>query len=227
VRLPTIHLAAVVGLASVVFAVACVLPQLLRLRKTGAADGVSLPAMANSFVSGVAWTAFGLGLHDPWVTVTSLAGLPPLAVSLVLGWRAGAVRSGLWVPALWAAVLTVVAVLAPLSGPRPLTALLGCSIAWMVVPATVTAWRSTDVSGIAPTSWMLLAADGLVGGAYGLVAGIAANVVYACVAGAGAVAVLGRLAWPRLRRTGVPELPAAPMGTATADLSVVRESMAA
>ena len=76
-----------------------------------------------------------------------------------------------------------------------LAAVLGASALWYVTPAAVTAWRSADVSGIAAGTWLLLALDGLVAGAYGVVASVPAYLVYAAIAVVGALTVLARVYW--------------------------------
>ncbi len=82
---------------------------------------------------------------------------------------------------------------------------------WYVVPAAVTAWRSADISGLAPGTWWLLAVDGGVGGAYGVAAGVTAYLVYASMALTGALVVLARVWW-----RWVPECGAcAPLGGCT------------
>ena len=71
---------------------------------------------------------------------------------------------------------------------------LGCSILWFVGPAAVTAWRSADVSGLAAQTWLVLAADGVIFGLYGLVADVTADRVYAVTSILGSGVVLARIA---------------------------------
>ncbi len=185
----------VVGAVTVVLALAFGVPQWLRVRRTGSVSGISLPSIVNSLVSTTAWLLYGLHLHDVWITATSVAGLPALVVTATAVLRLGGSRSGLWIPAAWAAVLVTAALLGPVL-PTAFPTVLGASVLWYVTPAASTAWRSADVSGVASGTWMLLALDGGLAGAYGVLAEVPASIVYAAVASLGAVVVLARLWWP-------------------------------
>ncbi len=185
-----------IGAGSVVFACACTVPQLSKLRRVRTAAGVSIAALANSTISGVAWTAYGVAHHSLWVALPSLVGLPATAAALVIAWRRGAARNRLWLPAAWAAVLATTVVAGPWLGSGPLTVALGFSIALMVTPAAITAWSSHDVSALAANAWAMLIADALLAGTYGYVAHVAANVLYGMVATAGSLMILTRLAIP-------------------------------
>jgi len=186
----------VVGASSVVFAFACTVPQLLKLRRVRGAAGVSIASLANSTISGAAWTTYGVAHHEVWVALPSLVGMPATAAALVIAWRRGAARARLWLPVAWAAVLATTAVAGPWVGSSPLTVALGFSIALMITPAAITAWRSHDVSALAANAWGMLIADALLAGTYGYVADVAANMLYAAVAVTGSLVILTRLAIP-------------------------------
>lgn len=188
-------LVAVTGAATMALAFAFGLPQWLHVRRTGTVAGVSLPSLANTLISTVAWILYGLSLRDVWVTLTSTAALPALLASLTVVLRTGVSRRGMWLPLVWALTLVATAAIGPwLPGLFP--AVIGLSILWYVAPAAVTAWLSPDVSGVARASWLLLIVDGSVAGLYGVVADVPAYLVYATVAILGAAAVLARLYWP-------------------------------
>jgi len=182
------------GAATAALALAFGLPQFLRVRRTGSVAGVSLPSVTNTVVSTTAWLFYGVHLHDFWVAMTSVVGLPSLVATFVAVVRRSDVRAGMWLPLLWAAILAGTAALMPWL-PALFPAVLGASALWYVTPAAVTAWRSADVSGIAAGTWLLLAVDGLVAGAYGVAAAVPAYLVYAGVALAGALVVLARVYW--------------------------------
>lgn len=203
------NLSTVIGASSVVFAFACTVPQLLKLRRVRTAAGVSIAALANSTISGVAWTTYGVAHHAAWVALPSFVGLPATAAALLLAWRRGAARTRLWLPAVWAAVLVTTAVAGLWVGPTPLTVALGFSIALMITPAAITAWRSHDVSALAANGWAMLMADALLAGTYGYVADVAANVLYAVVATTGSLMILTRLAIPSHVHERLVPLPAA------------------
>jgi uncharacterized protein with PQ loop repeat len=212
----------VVGASSVVFAFACTVPQLTKLRRVRTAAGVSLVALANSTISGAAWTTYGVVHHAVWVALPSLVGLPATAASLVIAWRRGAHRSRLWLPMVWGAVLATAAAAGPWVGATPLTVALGFSIALMIAPAAITAWRSHDVSALAANAWGMLIADALLAGTYGYVAHVAANLLYGAVAVSGSLLILTRLAIPTyVHELLVPQRCALPLPQHDAHLAAV------
>jgi uncharacterized protein with PQ loop repeat len=182
------------GAATAALALAFGLPQFFRVRRTGSVAGVSLPSVTNTVVSTTAWLVYGVHLHDVWVIVTAAVGLPSLVATFLAVLRRSDDRTGMWLPLLWTALLAATAALTPVL-PSLFPAVLGASALWYVTPAAVTAWRSADVSGIAAGTWLLLALDGLVAGAYGVVANVAAYLVYCAVALVGAGIVLARVYW--------------------------------
>jgi uncharacterized protein with PQ loop repeat len=187
-------LTAVTGALTALLALSFGVPQFLHVRRTRSVAGISLPSITNSLVSTTAWLAYGVWLGDVWVTVTSIVGLPALAAAGWVALRHGASRRGMWVPALWSATLLLALLVTPVL-PTAFATVLGASVLWYVTPAALTAWRSADVSGIAAGTWLLLLADGLVAGAYGVLADVPAYLVYAVTAALGAMAVLARLWW--------------------------------
>ena len=192
----TITLATAVGLAGTVLAFAYTVPQLRRLIRLRSAAGISVAALANSTISGVAWTAYGVVEHEIWVALPAFFALPATAGALGVAWFRGGSRSRLWLPVVWLATITTATALVPVVGPGPITVALGCSVALMITPAAVTAWRSHDVSAIAASAWAMLIVDAVLAGAYGLMAGIDANLLYAAVATAGSLVILARVGMP-------------------------------
>ena len=182
------------GAATAALAVAFGLPQFFRVRRTGSVAGVSLPSVTSTLVSTTAWLFYGLHLQDFWVTITSVVGLPSLIATFVAIVRRSDDRTGMWLPLGWAGLLAATAVATPWA-PALFATVLGASALWYVAPAAITAWRSADVTGIAQGTWLLLALDGLIAGAYGIAAGVAAYLVYAVVAAIGAIIVLSRIWW--------------------------------
>ena len=184
----------VTGAATAALALAFGVPQWLRVRRTGSVAGVSLPSVTNTVVSTTAWLVYGVHLHDFWVILTAAVGLPSLVGTFVAVVRRSDERAGMWLPLTWAALLAGSAAATPWL-PTLFPAVLGASALWYVTPAAVTAWRSADVSGIAAGTWLLLALDGLVAGAYGVIASVPAYLVYCAVALVGAGIVLARVYW--------------------------------
>ena len=191
----------ITGLATAVLAFAFGFPQWFRVRRTGSVAGISLASVTNSLVSTAAWLVYGLAIKDVWVTTTSIVGLPATVATLVAVMRRSDDREGMWVPAAYAGILAAAAALTPWL-PAVFPALLGMSILWFAVPAAVTAWGSPDVEGLAQGTWWLLVLDGVIAGAYGVLANVPAYLVYAVVAIVGAAVVLTRLHWRWLPECG-------------------------
>lgn len=185
----------VTGLATAGLAFAFGFPQFFRVRRTGSAEGVSLASVTNSLVSTTAWLLYGFSLQDVWVITTSLVGLPAIIATIHVVRRAKDDHTGMWMPVVYTALLAATALLIPVA-PWLFPAVLGCSILWFVTPAALTAWRSADISGLATGTWWLLVVDGLVAGAYGMLANVGAYLVYAAIALVGSLVVLARLHWP-------------------------------
>lgn len=205
----SLTLASAVGLAATLLAFGYTVPQFAKLRRMTSAAGVSIAALACSTVSNVAWTAYGVLERDVWIALPAAVAVPATAGALVLAWFRGGSRSRLWLPAAWTVVVVTAGLSAPFVGPVPATIVLGCSVALLVTPAALTAWRSQDVSAIAASAWVLMILDALLAGAYGVLAGVDANILYAAVAILGSVAILVRVQLPtdlhaRLVRLPVP-----------------------
>ena len=78
-----------VGLAGTLLAFAYTVPQLRSWSALARAAGVSVAALANSTISGIAWTTYGVVEHELWVTAAGVLALPATAGALVLAWRGG------------------------------------------------------------------------------------------------------------------------------------------
>lgn len=184
-------------LAPAVFLVR-LLPQPLKLARTGVDDGVSPMAAFNQVVAEVAWLAYGLlqARVSIWL-VSAVALFPSGWQALLLVRRArtsdliGAGCFGLIVAAAWAT--------------GTLGPLLGASVLVTTGPQVVEAIRSDDLSGIAPATWWIALADAALWGAYGWVIADWALVGYWAVLTTCALTVLGRVAWTRRRQPGTVE----------------------
>lgn len=192
----TFDLATLVGLAGTLLAAAYTVPQFRKLRTMTSAAGVSVAALANSTISGVAWTVFGAVEHEVWIALPAAVAIPATVGALVLAWLRGGSRDRLWLPVVWLAVVSVAGLAAPWVGSGPATVVLGCSVALLVTPAALTAWRSHDVSAIAASAWSLMIVDALLAGTYGVLADVNANLIYATVATIGSLAILLRIGIP-------------------------------
>ncbi|GAB3195959.1 hypothetical protein GCM10027062_04070 [Nocardioides hungaricus] len=204
----SLDLATIIGLAGTVLAAAYTVPQFRKLRATTTAAGVSVAALANSAISGVAWTVFGVLERELWVALPAAVAVPATVGALVIAWLRGGSRARLWLPVLWLVVVSAAGLSALWVGPVVATVVLGCSVALLVTPAALTAWRSHDVSAVAASAWALLIVDALVAGAYGVLADVDANLIYATVATIGSLAILLRIGIPAHVHARLVRLPA-------------------
>jgi uncharacterized protein with PQ loop repeat len=168
------------------------MPQPVRLWRTGVTAGVSPVAAANAVTSALAWLAYGLshGLLVVWAA--SVVALVPGVWSVWLLRRefgrvdvlaAGAVASAF----LLAAALEVAG------------AALALGVLATAGPQVWRAIRQSDLRGIAPATWFVAIADALSWGAYGVLLDDHALEGYCAVLFTSAVIVLGRIAWTRAR----------------------------
>jgi uncharacterized protein with PQ loop repeat len=185
-----VELETVLGVvASAVFVVR-LLPQPVRLARTGVPDGVS-PLMAlNVALTEPAWLIYGLsaGLVPVWaVSLTAL----PLAVWTVVLLRRRISRLDLLGAGVWLAMLLLA------WGVGIVGVMLTVSVVVNCAPQVWTALRSSDLEGVASTTWQLAIVDALCWGAYGLAVGDVALVGYTAVLLTSAVIILVRIAQTR------------------------------
>lgn len=172
-------------LATVAFLVR-LLPQPIRLMRTGVPDGVSPMAVMNIALTELAWLLYGLieGLVPVWVV--SLPALPLGLWTVVLIRRQITARdllgSGVWLAAI---------VLGWLTG--ALAVVLAASVLVNYGPQVVTAVRGHRLEGLAPATWWLALADASLWGAYGVAVGDPALVGYCVVLSASAAVILWRI----------------------------------
>ncbi|MCU0269238.1 MAG: PQ-loop repeat-containing protein [Acidimicrobiales bacterium] len=185
-------------LASAVFLVR-LLPQPIRLWRTGTPQGVSPLAAMNSALSDLAWLLYGLGAGLVPVWLVAVLALPPGIWTVVL-LRRRTSRGDLLLAGLWLATILVAAYTGGL------VALLGVSVLVNQGPQVLEALRSDDLRGVAAPTWWIALADATLWGSYGVVVGDAAVVAYGVVLFACATTILVRL-WVtrRVPRVSQPE----------------------
>ncbi len=158
-------LASSAAIAGTVLAVLALVPQMLKLYRTGLVDGVSPTWAAFGFVTNLAWTVY-LAQEGLWLTVPATALVTvAYAMTFVLLIRAGVKTStALTAGTIWAATLAAVAVG---GGWSALGIVLGLSHAVQVAPSVWTAYRARTPRGIAPETWAIGLVEGLLWGYYG------------------------------------------------------------
>jgi len=182
---PVVDLLAIT--ASVVFLIR-LLPQPIRLARSGVAAGVSSAAALNACVSALAWIAYGAIQGLPVVWGVSVLALIPCTWQAVLLRRQVARRDLAAVGAFVGALLVAAAL-----------GVLGVALAGTVLvttgPQVRRVLREHDLSGIAPATWWVAVVDAVTWGAYGWAVSDAALIGYFVALLAAAVIVLSRLAW--------------------------------
>ena len=162
------------------------LPQPLRLARTGVSSGVSPLSGIHATIAAAAWLVYGVEAHLPLVWGVSVAALVPSLWTNALLWRRTTRHDALWGLA-W---------LVALVGLRSVD-LLSAGLAGGVLvtqgPQVRTAVRSDDLGGLAPATWWVSLADAASWGAYGWALGDAALLGYAVVLSSCATIVLVRL----------------------------------
>jgi uncharacterized protein with PQ loop repeat len=194
--LAAVDLATALGIVATVAFLVRLLPQPIRLIRTGVPDGVS-PLMAmNIALTELAWLAYGLGTGLVPVWAVSLPAFP-LALLTVVLLRAQIRRADVIGAVLWAVLILIAWVGGALG------AVLGLSVVVQYGPQVWTALRQDDLDGISPTMWKLAFIDALTWGAYGLAVGDPALLGYTVMLSASAVTILVRLSQTAARRDAV------------------------
>lgn len=180
-------------LATVAFLVR-LLPQPLRLVRTGVPNGVSVIAVMNIALTELAWLLYGVVEDLVPVWAVSLPAFPLGLWTVVLVRDRIASRdlfaSGLWLVAIAAGFVT-----------GALAVVLGLSVVVNYGPQVLTAVRGVHLEGLAPATWFLALADAGLWGAYGLAVGDPALLGYCGVLTAFSLVILWRI-W-RTRETAV------------------------
>lgn len=164
------------------------LPQPVRLWRTGVAAGVSPLAAMNGVIGDVAWVAYGLsaGLPAVW-GVCALALVPATWTVALLARRI--TRNDLLGAAAWALALVASA------GVGHVGVMLALGVLVTQGPQVWVALRDRDLRGIAPGTWWLSVLDATTWGLYGLGIGDGALMGYGVVLNLAAAIVLGRVWW--------------------------------
>lgn len=173
--------------ASVVF-LARLMPQPIRLARTGVPDGVSPLAMMNGVVSDVGWILYGLsvGLLPVWgVAVLAL----PAGIWTVVLLRRRITRTDLIGAGVWLFTIVIAWQVGRLA------VILGVSVIVNHGPQVWTAIRSKHLDGISRTTWLLALADASLWGGYGIATGDPALMGYGSVLLTGAIVILARIWW--------------------------------
>ena len=187
----TEELATLVAVVATAVTFVQVVPQVVRLLRLKRTEGASPAWAAIGMVINIGWTAYVIA-EEFWVTIPAvLSAVVSFGLVLFLLWRNGAdVR---------VAVVACIAVgvaavgLQLVSGWTVLGTVLGLSNGLYLGPSVWAAWRSHAPVGVAPLTWVLTAAEGILWGYYGVLVEAIPIMVYGSTALLLAALVLLRL----------------------------------
>jgi uncharacterized protein with PQ loop repeat len=176
-----------------VFAVPQFLPQLIAVRRTGNTAGVSWSWAALTSVSNGGWIAY-FALSRLWtalvpgIAATVLAGV----LAIMLARRGGIPRRPAAIVAGWTALL---ALGWALTGRTGLGNVLTVSFVCQVAPSVWTAYRTEAPTGISRGTWLLIFAELLCFGVYGLHQSDPRLTVLGWTGVAASILMLARVRW--------------------------------
>lgn len=189
-----------VSLAQLLGWTACVLttlfawPQAIRALRSArdATGGISLGSVALMYQSGLLWTAYGVLVASPYITVAN-ASVTAAAVAIGIACRA---RLRWPLVVLGGGGPLVVMALAALAGPS-LTGIVGdVTAGFMTVPQVIVALRagptSTLLAAVSPATYVLLATNAACWIGYGIAIGDPLVVAPNCISLPAAVLILVR-----------------------------------
>jgi uncharacterized protein with PQ loop repeat len=191
--------AEVIGLVASVVFLARLMPQPIRLARTGVPDGVSPLAMMNGVSSDIGWILYGLSVALLPVWGVAVVALVPGIWTVAL-LRSRVTRRDLIGAAVW---LTTIGIAWQVGR---LAFILGLSVIVNHGPSVWVALRSRRLEGISRTTWLIAIADASLWGGYGIATGDPALMGYGSVLLSAAATILGRIWWTGRAPADDPEL---------------------
>lgn len=184
----------VLAVAAAALAVSQPIPQIVRLVRTRSVAGVSGATTWLGLAVNLAWAGYGVGRSLPLVIALSAVYSFGYLVTAVLLVRNGQ-RRGI---AAGAAAAAGFVGLGTAAGLTTLGTVLALVVGVQFLPQIVEAWRSDDLTALAPGTYLVAAADGAIWGIYGSVVADGPLVLYGVVMLSVAVLVLvPRRRWAR------------------------------
>jgi uncharacterized protein with PQ loop repeat len=195
-------LSAVVVAANVLGATMAV-PQATRIHRTRSAQGVSLAwAIMSTTINGW-WGVYGLAVGDLAIVPVSFVSVTvylAIAVMVVRSSDTSATQAFLTAVAASAVVSSLPIVAMALGGWQIAGIVLGGLYGVQLAPAVVAVYRSADVSGVSPATWIIALVEAALWGVHGIAAGDTGIVTLAVTGVSMSTLVLARLAVHGRRR---------------------------
>ncbi len=180
-----------VGIVATAVTFVQIVPQIVRLIRTGRTEGVSPAWAAGGATINLGWLAYVIEGRF-WVTIPSIiVAVVSFLLALFLLYRNGArIRAGLLMSG---AIAVASVVIQQAAGWTVLGTVLGLSNGLYLGPSVVAAWRSHTPVGVSPWTWLLTVLEGLKWGFYGVLVEAVPIMVYGSTAILLALLVLLRL----------------------------------
>ena len=168
-----------------------IIPQIVRLLRTGRTAGVSPVWAVSGITINLGWLTYVVE-NEFWETIPSIiAAISSFGLALLLLYRNGVrVRAALLTGA---AVGVASVVIQQLAGWPVLGTVLGLSNGLYLGPALIAAWRAHAPVGVSPGTWWLTVLEGFKWGLYGVLVAAVPIMVYGSTAILLAAGVLLRL----------------------------------
>lgn len=143
-------------------------PQAARLLRTGNPEGVSAIWAGVSFSMNLWWLAYGLA-NGLWGLVPTSAIAAALYAVIVVAFVRSVGRPAFGGLALGSLVFGLVPLPVLLvAGWQSAGVTIGLCYGMQLAPAVVASWRTRDLSGVAPGTWLMAWVEGVIWGIYGL-----------------------------------------------------------
>lgn len=162
------------------------IPQIVRLVRSRSVAGVSAATTWLGVTINATWIAYGAArdlLPIVVVSVIYLAGWLAIAALLVAGGNRRGVPTALAAAVAFAGVGAV-------AGWAAVGTVLGLVVAVQFIPQIRAAWTTIDLAGLAPGTYVVCLADGIIWGGFGVAVADAPLVLYGVLMAAAAIAVL-------------------------------------
>lgn len=165
-------------------------PQLVLLVRGGDASALSVSSLLSGVVNYAAWEVY-LGLSHAWLlVVTNTLALVVWYALVALALRQLPLTRACLAPLAWLALLVALVVTdRSLLGP-----VLGFGSLLTIGPQAISVWTVPSVAGLSPTTWGLLAVQGVAWLVESLPTALVGGIVYGVIASVGSLSVLSALA---------------------------------